>query len=67
MCVGHVPWLAGWTGTHGWLRLFIFAWPIALVFLLICFPAWRGGRAFVGSAFALSFWSEGSMLHRGGF
>jgi hypothetical protein len=26
---------------HGWLRLFIFAWPFALVFLLICFPAWR--------------------------
>jgi hypothetical protein len=52
---------------HGWLPLFIFAWPFALVFLLFCFPDWRGGRALRGSAFALLFWSEWSMLHHGGF
>jgi hypothetical protein len=47
--------------------LFIFAWPFAYIFLLICLPAWKGGRAFTGSAFALLFWSECRVVvHHGG-
>jgi hypothetical protein len=64
MCVGHVPW---WAGGHARLATIVY------ICLAVCFgisthllPCAEGSRAFNGSAFALSFWSEWSMLHRGG-
>jgi uncharacterized protein involved in response to NO len=56
----------GCTDQHARPLLFIFAWPVAYAFLLICHPAWKGDRAFRGSAFALLFWSERRMLHHEG-
>jgi hypothetical protein len=51
--------------------LFIFAWPPACVFLLICSPASEGKQGvswlrFLFHYLALLFWSGGIILHGGG-